>query len=195
MRTNLPSVRYSLDMPLLSRTLAILTLSISVGLCSSQTSSKSMSFSSEDDKVADFVQLPESVLHALASDKEDFPDGAPKNLHCEQHEQAGDEPRPEILCRKLSLSSEPGENYLIIGVGDLRGAHIVPFWLFHRSHDMVSLLLKTRSDQIDILPNRFNRYAEVRSTWIQGAGATIVTDRFRFDGKRYVRYNRQTQHQ
>ena len=194
LRTNLPAVRYSLDMPLLSRTLAILTLSMSVGLCSSQTSSKSMSFSSEDNKVADFVRLPESVLVALTNDKQDFPDGMSQNLQRERHEQVGDEPRPEILCRRLSLSSEPGENYLIIGVGGLRGAHIVPFWLFHRSHDTVSLLLKTRSDQIDILPKQFNGYAEVRSTWIQRAGTTIITDSFRFNGEKYVRHNRQTQH-
>jgi len=121
--------------------------------------------------------------------------GMPPNLHCEPHEQVANEPQPQILCRKLSLSSEPGDDYLIIGVGGLPGAHIVPLWLFHRNGNDVSRLLKTRSDQIEILPKRFNGYAEGRSTWIEGAGSTIVTDSFRFDGKRYVRQTRQTQHQ
>jgi hypothetical protein len=176
---------------------AALTLILSVGLCFGQEIPQSLSFSSEDPRVADFVQLPQSVLVLLLNDKEDFPNGLPSNVHCEDHEQAGDEPPPEILCRKLPLSSQAGADYLVIGVGDLRGAHIVPFWLFHQGDGGASLLLKTRSDQLEITPKRFNRCAEVRSTWIQGAGAgaTIVTDIFRFNGKTYVRYRRETQHQ
>jgi hypothetical protein len=186
---------YSPDMPSIKKPLAALTLFLSVGSCFGQETPRSLSFSSEDQRVADFVQLPQSVLVLLLNDKEDFPDGPPSNVHCEDHEQAGDEPRPEILCRKLPLSSQAGTNYLVIGVGDLRGAHIVPFWLFHQDEGGASLLLKTRSDQIEITPKRFNGYAEVRSTWIQGAGATIVTDTFRFNGKTYVRFRRETQHQ
>jgi hypothetical protein len=177
------------------KALAVLALFSSVGLCFGQRPLVSLSFSSDDEKVADFVQLPERILALLLNDKDDFPDGPPSNMHCEDHEQAGDGPRPEILCRRLPLSSGTGENYLVIGVGDLRGAHIVPFWLFHQDDRGASLLFKTRSDQLEITPKRFNGYAEVRSTWIEGAGATIVTDSFRFNGKTYVRYHRQTQHQ
>jgi hypothetical protein len=173
---------------------AVLTLFTSLSLCFGQKPTQSLSFSSEDERVADFVKLPQSVLVLLLSDKDDFPDG-PSNVHCEDHEQAGDEPRPEILCRRVPLSSQLGENYLVIGAGGLRGAHIVPFWLFHLDGHGASLLFKTRSDQIEIAQKCFNDYAEVRSTWFQGAGATIVTDSFRFDGKKYVRYHRQTQHQ
>jgi hypothetical protein len=171
--------------------LAVLT----AGLCFGQQTLGSLSFSSEEDRVADSVHLPESVRALLLNDKEDFPDGPPANLHCEDHEGAGPEPRPEILCRKLALSSQAGTDYLVIGVGDLRGAHIVPFWLFHQDDSGASLLLKTRSDRIEITPKRFNGYAEVRSTWIQGAGSNIVTDSYRFNGKTYVRYRRETQHQ
>jgi hypothetical protein len=175
--------------------LAMSTLFAAVTFCSGQQQRQTLSFSSEDERVSEFVQLPNSVLALLLNDKEDFPDGPPSNVHCEDHELAGDERRPEILCRKLSLSSKAGESYLVIGVGGLRGAHIVPFWLFHLDVGGASLLLKTRSDQIDLTPKQFNGFAEVRSTWIQGAGATIVTDSFRFDGRKYVRYHRQTQHQ
>ncbi len=174
---------------------AALTLILLVGLCFGQETPRSLSFSSDDERVADFVQLPQSALVLLLNDKEDFPNGPPSNVRCEDHEQAGDEPRAEILCRKLPLSSQDGTNYLVIGVGGLRGAHIVPFWLFHQDDGGASLLLKTRSDQLDIMPNRFNGYAQVRSTWILRAGATIVTDSFRFNGKNYVRYRRETQHQ
>lgn len=178
----------------IGKPLAVMTLFFSAGLCFGQTPAQSLSFSSEDERVSDFVQLPQNVLVLLLNDKDDFPDGPPSNLHCEDHEQAGDEPRPEILCRRLPLSSRSGESYLVIGVGGLRGAHIVPFWLFHQDDLGASLLFKTRSDRIEITPERFNGYPEVRSTWVEGAGATIVTDSFRFNGKTYVRYHRQTQH-
>jgi hypothetical protein len=186
---------YSVVMLWPMKPLTVLTLFAAVTLCSGQPPRQSLSFSSEDESVSEFVRLPDSVLALLLNDKEDFPDGPPSNVHCEDHEQATQEPRPEILCRKLSLSSKAGESYLVIGVGDLRGAHIVPFWLFHKDVRGASLLLKTRSDQIDITPKQFNGFSEVRSTWIQGAGATIFTDSFRFDGTKYVRYHRQTQHQ
>jgi hypothetical protein len=186
---------YSQRMSPIRKSLALLTLFSSVGLCFAQRSAQSLSFSSEDESVADFVKLPQGVLALLLNDKEDFPNGPPLNVHCEDHEQAGDEPRPEILCRRLPLSSQTDTNYLVIGVGGLRGAHIVSFWLFHQDGSGASLLFKTRSDQLEISLKHTNGYAEVRSTWVEGAGATIVTDTFHFNGRAYVRYHRQTQHQ
>jgi hypothetical protein len=141
--------------------LAALILPLSACLCFGQRTTASLSFSSEDETVANFVQLPQTVLALLLNDKEDFPNGPPSNLSCEDHEQPGPEPRPELLCGKLTLSSQTGTDYLVIGVGDLRGAHIVPFWLFHQDTNGASLLLKTRSDQIEIMSKRFNGYSVV----------------------------------
>jgi hypothetical protein len=171
-----------------------LTLLTSASLCYGQRLA-SLSFSSEDQTVADFVQLPKSILALLLSDKEDFPDRSSSTVQCQDREHLDGEPRPEILCRRLPLSSQPGENCLVIGVGDLRGAHTVPFWLLHHDRRGDSLLLKTRSDRIEIGPKHFNGYAEVKSTLIEGAGATIVTDSFHFDGTKYARSHRQTQRQ
>ena len=177
------------------RVLAMLALLSWVDVCFAQKTAQPLSFSSEDTKVVDFVQLPQGILALLLNDKGDFPDGPPSNVRCEDHEQPRGEPQPEILCRRLLLSPQPGTDYLVVGVGDLRGAHIVPFWLFHQDGRAASLLFKTRSDQLEILPKRFNGYSEISATWISGAGANIVTDTFRFNGKIYVRSQRQTQHQ
>jgi hypothetical protein len=178
----------------IKKMIAAIILLPSLGLCFGQRTPGPLSFSSEDQAVADFVQLPQSVLALLLNDKEDFRNGSPLNLHCEDREEAGPELRPEILCRKLTLSSHAGTDYLVIGVGNLRGAHVVPFWLFHQDENGASLLFKTRSDQIEIMSKRFNGYPEVRSTWIQGAGALIVTNSFRFDGKAYVQFRKEKQH-
>jgi hypothetical protein len=62
---------------------------LSAALCLGQRTPGTLSFSSEDERVANFVQLPLSVLTLLLNDKEDFPNGPPANLHCEDHEEAG----------------------------------------------------------------------------------------------------------
>lgn len=90
----------------IGKLLAILTLFSFVGLCAGRMTVQSLSFNSDDERVADFVQLPQRVLTLLLNDKEDFPDGPPTYLHCEDHEQGGGEPRPEILCRKLPSHRE-----------------------------------------------------------------------------------------
>src|SRR5690348_5564040 len=91
---------------------AVLVILLSAVLSFGQQTLRSLSFSSEDAKVVNFVALPQSVLALLLSDKQDFPDGPPPNLHCEEHENAGPEPRPEILCGKVALSSHTGTDYL-----------------------------------------------------------------------------------
>jgi len=179
-------------MSLVSKSLALLALFISVTLHSETSKKHDLTFSAEDQKVDAFAQLPPDVLALLLKDKDDFPEGSP-GLRCDDHEgRSGD--RPEILCRTLPISST-GESFLVIGVGSLRGAHIVPFWIFHKDQQGARLLLKIRSDEIEIAPNKFNGYSEIRSTWIEGAGDNIVTDTFHFNGHDYQQYHRQTQHQ
>jgi len=175
---------------LLTRILVLVSLmGLLQSVCSAQQHTKAMTFSSEGDPFKNPVQLPPEALALLTSDKEDFPDGPPKNFHCDDQEQLHnkDEPAEQILCTKLPLSSSGEENYLVIGVGALRGAHIVPFWLIHQSNGKATILFKTRADALTVLPNSYNGYREIAATFIYGAGASIETDRFRFKGKTYKR--------
>jgi hypothetical protein len=129
------------------------------------------SFSSKTEALKHPVQLPKEVLTLLATDTEDFPHGS-----------------------KLPLFSVKGSDYLIIGVGSLRGAHIVPFWIFHQGSSGTSLLFKTRSDDLTVLTRSYNGYPELESTWIYQAGGRIVTERYRFNGKTYVRFSTRETH-
>jgi hypothetical protein len=162
-----------------------------------QQRSKPESFSSETEAFKRPVQLPKEVLVLLTTDTEDFPQGSPKGLRCSDDDRsprAPDDPGERLLCTNLSLFSAKGSDYLLIGVGSLRGAHIVPFWIFHQDSNGTSLLFKTRSDDLTVLTSRYNGYRELESTWIYQAGRRIVTERYRFNGKTYVRFSTRETH-
>lgn len=173
----------------------LLALFLSIGVCSGQKAAASFSFSSEDDKITDMVQIPDSVRHVLLSDDEDFPNGQQKNLHCDDHESADSGSAPVILCKKLGSSAQAGDVYLVIGVGSLRGAHILPFWIIRQDANGASLLFKTRSDGLDVSPKQFNGLPQIESFWIMNGGHALYTDSFRFDGKKFARYHRAVEHQ
>lgn len=175
--------------------LVVPTLSI---IALAQQPAKTIVFNADTDSVSHFVDLPTRALSLLTSDKEDFPDGAPADLHCSDRElQRSSLPggwKDQILCTSLPLSTEPGRNYLVIGVGALRGAHIVPLWIFHQDDRGVSLIFKTRSDAIRILGNSSKSYREIESVWDQQAGAIVFTDRYGFNGRVYARYSSSESH-
>jgi hypothetical protein len=77
---------YSVIMLCPVKPFTVLTLFAAVTLCFGQKPGQSLSFSSEDERVTDFVQLPDSALSILSKDREAFPDGMPSDLHCEDHD-------------------------------------------------------------------------------------------------------------
>ena len=133
----------------------------------------------------------------LLTDKKDFPDGAPPNLRCNTHESTGilsENPAPQLLCGIVPLSSKTGTDYLVLGDGTLVGAHILPFWIFHQDSSGVSLLFKTRSDSLDITTRKHNGYRDLESTWILQTGRTVHTERYQFNGKRYMKFSSHNTH-
>jgi hypothetical protein len=156
-----------------------------------------LSFSADTDSIHNPVQLPADVLTLLTSDKEDFPNGAPEHLQCSDHEKyptQGDDPSEQLLCTTLPLPSSLGKDYLIIGVGALRGAHIVPFWIIHNEIGGPVLLLKARADGLEILSTIHNHRHELVVTSVFQAGATVRDEYFRFDGKSYKLFSSKETH-
>jgi hypothetical protein len=137
------------------------------------------------------VEAPTSVLTAITTDKDEFPDGPPRKLRCRSHEGYPQKPAPQLLCTRLSLSRVSAATYLIVGVGSLRGAHIVPFWIVRRAARGDSVVFKAKCDALAVLTNRDKGYRELEATWITQSGASILTARYRFDGKAYVKFSSQ----
>ncbi|MGF7183559.1 hypothetical protein [Tunturiibacter psychrotolerans] len=142
-----------------------------------------LTFSAEINSIHNPVQIPSDALTVLKNDKDDFPNGASEHLRCSDHEK--NEPSEQILCTTLPLSSSPGTDYLIIGVGDLRGAHIVPLWIIHTEIGTPVLIFKTHADTLTILPSAHKGHRDLMATFIFGAGTTIQYEHFLFDGKSY----------
>ena len=172
-----------------SNRILVLELFVAMLLTGSTIAQKIMplEFNTETTSLKHPVQLPPEVLQLLTNDKEDFPKGTPEGLRCSDHEHSpnANEPQEQILCTTLHLSSSPGTDYLIIGVGALRGAHIVPFWIIHRGTEVPVLYFKTRADALTILSSTNNGYRELVATFVYGAGARIRDERYRFNGKSY----------
>jgi hypothetical protein len=168
-----------------SRSLLLLSLFLISHVCFAQR--HYLSFNADTDSVQNAVQLPADARALLTSDREDFPNGTPKHLRCSgiEHPPKAGEPEEQLLCTTLHLSSSSGKDYLVIGVGGLRGAHIVPFWIIHQGPHEPAIVFKTRADALTILSSVHNGYAELVATFMYEAGARIRDERYRFDGKSY----------
>jgi hypothetical protein len=140
------------------------------------------------------IDLSPTAIAAIAADKDAFPNGLPRDLHCKARERYPHRPTAQLLCTKLPLAHDASDNYLIIGVGSLRGAHLVPYWIVRQSSRGDKLIFKAKCDNLAILHDRFNKYRELDATWIQQAGANILDVRYGFDGKSYVKLSSQESH-
>jgi len=169
--------------------------------CLAQPDWESRGFTGDTKSLPHPVQLPPAALALLTSDKEDFPDGPARDLRCNQQGEtppgppdSGD-PKPELLCTAVKLSSKPGTDYLVLGSGGLLGAHALPFWVIHQDPHGVSLLFTTRADGLSIRRVSYHGYREVEVDWILQAGRIVTTKRYRFTGKRYTEfYSHDTHH-
>ena len=149
------------------------------------------------DSVENPVQLPPDVMKLLLNDKVDFPEGEKESFHCSGSERtpvSTEEPKKQVLCTALHLSSSPDMDYLVIGIGGLRGAHIVPFWIFHVGPTGPILLFKTRSDALTIGSRKYRGYRELVATFVFGAGATVRDEHYRYDGRGYKLFSAEETH-
>lgn len=177
-------------MSLIRASLFSLATLLALNAAFADDTAKTLIFNADTDQVDHFADLPPDGLALLRNDREEFPDGPPTNLRCTDHEL--DAWKEQVLCRIVPLSPIPGTNYLVIGVGALRGAHIVPFWIIHQDSHGTSILFKTRSDAISVLPKTTNGFRELSSNWVRQAGAIVFTSHYRFNGKTYVEYSSTT---
>jgi hypothetical protein len=177
----------------LGHCIAVLVLSAS--LCArAQPPERPITFHADAAALEHPIELPADAVAAIAADKSEFPDGPPRDLGCKSHERYPHKPAGQLLCTKLLLSHDSATSYLIVGVGSLRGAHIVPYWIVRRTSRGYALVFKARCDSLAVLSDRYKGYRELEATWIQQSGANNLVVRYRFDGKSYVKFSSQQTH-
>ncbi|MGO9865181.1 MAG: hypothetical protein ACLPLR_16360 [Terriglobales bacterium] len=67
------------------------------------------------------------------------------------------------------------------------------FWIFRKNGKQYHLLLKTWGGGLEILRNRSNDYRDIQTGSLGQAGRYLTTVTFRFDGKRYQKYQERTE--
>jgi hypothetical protein len=135
-------------------------------------------FGGEDEKWDQPARVPDEVLQILRR----VENAAPSEL-----------PAQWLLASEIHLGP-PGElNLIVMGIGGLRGAHSVPFWVFRKKREGYDLVLSTGGDSLKVLNARSNGYRTIKAYNVGQAGRTLTTAAYRFDGRRYQEYKIRTE--
>ncbi len=67
------------------------------------------------------------------------------------------------------------------------------FWVFRQSNGRYQLALSIFSNGLDILETRNNGYRNIQAITASGAGRSLTTMTFRFDGKSYQEYGKKAE--
>src|SRR5947209_7667919 len=104
-----------------------------------------VSFSAEDDKVADAVPLPDCVRQLLATD------GHVVNTLRHEELPAEQLPADWFTASRTELGEHRGIYFVVMGASMMRGANINPFWVFRRSTKSCDLLLSVGAHDLAVL--------------------------------------------
>jgi hypothetical protein len=114
-----------------------------------------ISFSSEDDKFADAVPLPDCVRQLLATDEHVVNTLEYEQLPAEQL------PADWFTASRTELGEHSGTYFVVMGAGVMRGANINAFWIFERSPKSCNLLLSVRAHDLAVLKTSTNGLRDI----------------------------------
>jgi len=139
-----------------------------------------LEFSAEDESVKRPIPVPADVLALLEQDDR------VKHLLDDESLSLDKAPTSWFSTSVVHLGGPEEIDYIIMGEDHLRGANVVPFWVFMRRRDGLQIVLFTGAHDLSILRRRFKGYKtiEALSVGIQ----RVDTRRFRFDGEQYKLY-------
>jgi hypothetical protein len=135
-------------------------------------------FGGEDEEWDQPAQVPDEVLEILRRVK----NAAPNEL-----------PAQWLLASEIHLGPPSELDLIVMGIGGLRGAHSVPFWVFRRKTGGYDLVLSTGGDSLKVLNARSNGYRTIKAYNVGQAGRTLTTATYRFSGGRYQEYKVRTE--
>lgn len=126
-------------------------------------------FNSDDEKWVRLVRLPQKVIEILQKTSNTTP------------EQIPDE---SFLASEIHLSGPRETDLIVMGIGELRGAHLAPFWVFRKTMAGYELVLSTGGDGLAVSKRRRNglRMIQVANLTVD----TIRTTTYEYDGHRYT---------
>lgn len=150
--------------------LAFIAGTVSVGRAQAKAQPHEQTrFSSEEEAVSHPVSVPNRVVQLL----KEAGAGKPEGLRTAW-----------LQASEIHLGRRREADLIVMGVGGLRGANIVPFWVFIRKDRRYKLGLHVRADALNVLESRTKGYRDIRTLLISMKG--VYTRTWRFDGQKYV---------
>lgn len=130
-------------------------------------------FTSEEASVERKAVLPAAAVEAIRQSVS----SAPNELN----------PK-DLLASAVHLDGSTEEELVVIGVGGLRGAHNVPFWVLQQTNQTYRVLLDARGDGLKILNTTWQGYRVIEIYNL--IARDLQTTTYRFDGERYRRFGK-----
>ncbi len=148
--------------------------------CRKPHASEQVEFSAEDTSIEKPVPMPRSLWEVLKTD------GAVPDTMEREHISPESIPASWFLVSAIHLSSSMKPDYVVLGEGPLRGANVIPFWVFCAKDDKYALVLTAPEHNLIVKKRRWNRYREIELVAL--TATQVSTALLRFDGEQYVEY-------
>ncbi len=132
-------------------------------------------FSAEDAGVKKPVTIPNSVLPLLAADE------LVRDELDSEHLTADKLPISWFSASAVHLGENGNEDLVVMAEGPLRGANVTSFWVFRKTPQSFSLVLKTGAHDLFIKNARWKHYSQLQT--LSATAVRVSTTSFRFDGQ------------
>ena len=145
-------------------------------------SAEQVEFSAEDEGVKAPARIPDEVWMLLKADEDVKSALEDENL-------TGDKPPRSLFSASVVHLHDGAERDLIVfGEEVMRGANIQPFWLFVETPKGPRLVAHGSAHDVRILLRRWKGYREIEL--MSATCCTVSTTILRFDGEKYVAYQK-----
>jgi hypothetical protein len=142
-------------------------------------------FSAEDESVNRPVPVPEAVMAILRQDKFVRDEMENENLA------PNGLPASWFSAGEVHLGGQSAKDLIVEGVGPLRGANVITYWVFISKGQEYLLALSVPTHDLIVKTSRSSGYRNLES--LRATAVTVTTVSFRFDGKQYREYSAKTE--
>lgn len=149
-------------------------------------SQEQLHFSAEDNGVKNPVPVPEPVLAILAREE------AVRNVLDNDNIPPKSVPASWFSASLTHLSGPNEQDLIVMGTGPLRGANVIPFWVFCVAANGYELVLASPAHDLIVKKTRWRGHRDIELISI--TAREISTVLCRFDGKKYKQYRSKLEH-
>jgi len=143
-------------------------------------------FSAEEDGVKKPIPIPEAVLATLKQDEHICSVLEYENISAEKI------PASWFSASAIHLNRPDQLDLVVMGIGPLRGANVITFWVFATTARGYELVLMAPAHDLIVKNTRWKGYREIEL--VSMTALEISTVLVRFDGERYKEYRARSEH-